>query len=154
MWKRVYGLVLLVLCAALLAGCSGREAEEAAGGFAGLVINVDELSSEVSFIDYDAGGTAMQLLARVDASGTPRLSYNTCQSCNGSPYAYFEVVGERLVCRNCGNLFDFDSIGAKAAYGCLPIAVEAYEVTEGQVLVSAETLNGMKSAFANWKKGL
>ena len=151
MRKAIYLMAAMILCLTALAGCS---AQSGAANASGLTIDVAELTGDVSFIDYNAGGTAMQLLARVDENGTPKLSYNTCQSCNGSPYAYFEVVDDLLVCRNCGNLFTFDTIGEKQAYGCLPIAVDEYTVEDGQVIVSAETLEGMKSAFANWKKGL
>lgn len=59
----------------------------------------------------------MQVIARFDDSGVPKLSYNTCQSCAGSPYAYFEVQDGLLVCRNCGNLFGFDTIGETRSGG-------------------------------------
>lgn len=144
--KRFLLCAPLCLCL-LLAGCSA-----ASGG--DLTIRVADLSGEVSFIDYSAGGTAMQVIARLDGDGNPKLSYNTCQSCQGSPYAYFEVVSGALVCRNCGNRFGYDTIGEKRSGGCMPIAVEGYRVEEGQVTVPAEALESMKSAFANWKKGL
>ena len=145
--KRVALCVGLVVCLALT-GCAAKDAAS------GLTIQVDELNSEVSFFDYNAGGTAMQVIARVDETGTPKLSYNTCQSCAGSPYAYFEVQNGALVCRNCGNRFGYDTIGEKRSGGCMPIAVEEYAVEDGVITISAETLNGMKASFANWKKGL
>lgn len=148
MMKRLTVCACLVFSLLLLAGCGAKDAA------AGLTINVDELSGDVSYFDYNAGGTAMQVMARLDESGTPKLSYNTCQSCAGSPYAYFEVQGGVLVCRNCGNLFGFDTIGEKRSGGCMPIAVEEYTVEDGVISISAETLNGMKASFANWKKGL
>lgn len=156
MRKLVVLMIILMLCVAMLAGCSAKGTGDGAAPDAAfsLVIDIATLSGDVSFFDYNAGGTAMQLIARVDDSGAPKLSYNTCQSCQGSPFAYFEVVDGLLVCRNCGNLFTFDSIGQKQAYGCLPIAVDDYTVEDGRVIVSAETLDGMKSAFVNWKKGL
>lgn len=96
----------------------------------------------------------MQVLARVDASGTPKLSYNTCQSCQGSPFAYFEVQNDLLVCRNCSNLFSYDSIGEKQAYGCMPITLDGYTVKDGKIIIPGAILGGMKDTFVNWKKGL
>ena len=78
-------ICLCLSCCLLLAGCAAKDAD------AGLTIPVDALNGDAAFFDYDAGGTAMQVIARIDDSGVPKLSYNTCQSCAGSPFAYFEV---------------------------------------------------------------
>lgn len=151
MRKTAYLIIMLALCLSLMSGCAGKDGSAASGG---LTIHIAELTNDVSFIDYSAGDTAMQLLARVDSAGTPKLSYNTCQSCKGSPYAYFEVQNNALICRNCGNLFSFDAIGETSAVGCMPIALNDYTVEDGQVIIAAETLDSMKNIFSNWKKGL
>ena len=153
MKRKAITLVMLLLCLIFMAACSDQNDSDAAVN-SGLTIDVSDLSSDISYFDYDADGIAMQLIARVDDAGTPKLSYNTCQSCAGSPYAYFEVVSGALVCRNCGNRFGFDTIGETRNGGCMPMAVTDYTVEDGKVIVSAETLNGMKNAFKNWKKGL
>ena len=154
--KRLIGtLITAALCLTLLSGCAGSGSDDPDAALSSdLRIAIADLSSDISFIDYSAGGTAMQLIARVDGAGAPKLSYNTCQSCQGSPYAYFEVQGGALVCRNCGNRFSFDTVGEKRSGGCMPIAVEDYVIEDGYVVISAQTLNGMKQTFANWKKGL
>ena len=56
----------------------------------------------------------MQIIALLDADGTPHLAYNTCQVCAGSPYAYFAYQQGALVCQNCGNAFDLSSVGQAA----------------------------------------
>lgn len=146
-------LCLCLLLCLILSSCAAKDAATGDAG-PGLIISADALTGEVSFFDYNAGGTAMQVIARVDDAGVPKLSYNTCQSCAGSPYAYFEAQNGRLVCRNCGNVFSYDTIGETRTGGCMPIAVEEYTVENGVISISAETLNGMKTKFVNWKKGL
>ena len=103
-----------------------------------------------SDIDGDIDGQPMQVIAVRDSNGAVRLSYNTCQVCKGSPWAYFEVQSGRLVCQNCGNTFDFSSVG-KGGYGCMPLMVPAYTLTETSVVIPHDTLVQVKDAFENWK---
>ena len=67
---------------------SERELSVPAGN--DLVIQTEKIGTEASYFDYDANGTTVQVLAVRAADGTVRLAMNTCQVCNGSPYAYFE----------------------------------------------------------------
>ena len=116
-------------------------------------IPLSEMSAEPAFFDRTQDGTAMQLIALVDADGQVHAAYNTCQVCAGSPYAYFDYENGRLVCQNCGNAFDVSSVGA-AAGGCNPMPAADYRV-EGDRLVIPETeLERARPSFANWKKGL
>lgn len=160
-------LLLLWLCVATLTACSsgndGATASNTTAGTAassvttanaeGLRIPLSELTQAVSYYDYNANGTPMQVLARIDESGVPHVSYNTCQSCAGSPYAYFETEGDDLVCQNCGNRFALSTIG-QAGYGCMPMMLTQYTVTEESIDISAETLNAARTQFKNWKVGL
>ena len=150
-------LPLLLIILTLLTSCasSGRESAEqtASAPAEGLVIRLDELTEEISFVDYMSGQTAMQLIVRKDEGGAASLAYNTCQSCSGSPYAYYEVVGSYLVCRNCGNVFTFDEVG-QSGYGCHPWPVTGYTAENGVITLPAEVLDSMAARFVNWKKGL
>ena len=150
-------LPLLLAAIALLTACasSGKDAADqtASAQVDGLVIRLDELTDEINFVDYMSGDTAMQLIVRKDASGAANLAYNTCQSCSGSPYAYYEVVGSYLVCRNCGNAFTFDEVG-KSGFGCHPWPLTDYTAEDGVITLPAETLDSMAAKFVNWKKGL
>ena len=147
-------LPLLLIILTLLTSCasSGREgAEQTASAPAdGLVIRLDELTDEISFADCMSGQTAMRLIVRKDASGAVSLAYNTCQSCSGSPYAYYEVVGSCLVCRNCGNAFAPSAVG-RVSGGCNPQPVEAYEADGTRVSVSEAALASAAPMFKNWK---
>lgn len=117
-----------------------------------LSISSDSLSDNVKFIDYESGGTAMQIMMLRTSDGTVRSAFNTCQQCNGSPYAFFVQSGDRIMCRNCGNSFALEQIGVEA-FGCNPIPVEHTE-ENGEVTVETDLLDAYAPAFVNWKKGI
>ena len=155
MRRKLFALALLVLTLALtLSGCGGDSkateaapAEEAAVD--GLAIQVSELTAEPAFIDWKQDGVDMQLLALVNG-GEVQLAYNTCQSCAGSPYAYFEYENGTLTCQNCGNRFGLDSVG-RVAGGCNPKPVSDYSLDGGAVVIPTAELGSVAPAFKSWK---
>ena len=128
-----------------------QPAVTSAGG--NVEISADSLSSTASYYDYDAGGTTVQLFALKDDDVTLRLALNTCQVCNGSPYAYFVQEGDSFICQNCMNSFDSSRIGVKAG-GCNPVPItdDDYTVQDGYISVSSEFLDENSIRFTNWKK--
>ena len=150
MFRRYSLLILLLLSALLLAACASK-AENAGGE--GLVIDAAALTGEPTFIDWDQDGTAMQLIARKDDAGNARLAFNTCQSCGGSPYAWFEDLGDgNLQCQNCGLTFPLDTVGTEKAQGCNPVTITDFTVEGDTVTVPAALLAQNAARFANWKK--
>lgn len=115
-----------------------------------LSIPLADLTSDPQFFDWTSNGTAMQVIARLDSDGTPRLAYNTCQVCVGSPYAYFDLKDGWLVCQNCGNAFAPDSVG-RVSGGCNPMPAAGYDVQADSVSLPAETLASVSPMFKNWK---
>ena len=95
----------------------------------------------------------MELIAVHTPDGHIRAAYNTCQICQGSPYAFFKQTGNVLECQNCGNTFELDSIG-KNKQGCNPIAVMDAREQDGGLLISSEELKKLVPAFKNWKRGI
>ena len=98
MKRGLFALAALKLTLALvLSGCgkNSEEAATAAGQAAvdGLAIEIASLTAEPSFIDWKQDGVDMQLLALRNDNNQIQLAYNTCQTCAGSPYAYFEYAG-------------------------------------------------------------
>ena len=143
----------LMMAALLLSGCAAKKDEttpttQAANG--DMVITLSDIGTEPTFIDGKIGDAPMQVIAIRDADGTVRLSYNTCQICQGSPWAFFEEQNGGLVCQNCGNAFSTDAIG-KGGYGCMPLMVPAYTLTDDSVVIAADTLEAVKDAFSGWK---
>ena len=155
--KKFWAIALLLIAlAAALSGCgSSKAAEEAAAieeamKVDGLAIQVAELTAEPAFIDWQQDGIDMQLLALRNDSGEVQLAYNTCQSCAGSPYAYFEYDKGVLTCQNCGNRFGLDSVG-RVAGGCNPKPVGDYVEADGVVVIPTAELASVAPAFKNWK---
>ena len=104
-------------------------------------------------MDWTQDGTAMQLIARKDDSGTVRLAFNTCQSCGGSPYAWFEYLGDNtLQCQNCGLTFPLDTVGTTRATGCNPVTITEFTVVGDSVTVPQSVLADNVQRFTNWKK--
>ena len=152
---RRYGLLMLLLLSALvLTACAGKAdaTPEAAEAAAGLTIDAATLTGEPTFIDWEQDGTAMQLIARKDDAGQVRLAFNTCQSCGGSPYAWFEDLGDgNLQCQNCGLTFPLDTVGTEKAQGCNPVTIADFTVEGDTVTVPEALLKANAERFANWK---
>ena len=147
--KKFFPFLLVSLL--LLGGCAQKETSAPQADASGdLTIALDSLSETPSFIDGSIDGQPMQIIAVRDSGGTVRLSYNTCQVCQGSPWAYFELQNDQLVCQNCGNAFALSAVG-KGGYGCMPLMVPAYTLTETSVVIPHDTLVQVRDAFENWK---
>ena len=133
---------------------AGNSAADADDAVAGVRIPLSALDGGVLFIDCASGDTAMQILARVNADGEPGLAWNTCQTCAGSPAAFFALDGGQLVCQNCGNRFSLDTVGAASRGGCMPWPLSGYVLEDGEIVVPQAVIDEMAVAFRNWRKGL
>lgn len=114
-----------------------------------IAINVADLTTTPTFVNYDANGTTVQLIAGIASDGSARVALNTCQVCNPSPKAYFAQNGSKLVCQNCGNKFTMDDVG-DAASGCNPTQVDHAE-SNGVITVATSALDAEAKAFAKWQ---
>lgn len=112
-------------------------------------IKKSDLSKDAAFVNYKAGGITVQLIAVIADDRDYRLSFNTCQSCNPSPKAFFVQKGRKLVCQNCGNKFTMNDVGI-ASYGCNPARIP-FTQTDTELLVSTEVLEKAAPAFRQWK---
>lgn len=113
-----------------------------------IAIDTAALTSTPMYINYDANGTNIQLIAVKASDGTARLSLNTCQVCNPSPKAYFKEQNGKLVCQNCGNTFTTDSVGETSG-GCNPMYID-YKNSDGKLTVSVADLDTYADRFASW----
>ena len=150
-------LFFLVAAALALAGCAAQsenavdKSENAVPTT--LVFSAAELTQEPTFVDWTQDGTAMQLIARKDETGAVRLAFNTCQSCGGSPYAWFEYLGNNtLQCQNCGLLFPLNTVGTTKAAGCNPVTITEFTVEGDTFTVPQSVLADNAQRFTNWKK--
>lgn len=117
-----------------------------------IVIDESTVTETASFYDYDADGTTVEVFAVKASDGTIRIALNTCQVCNGSPYAYFVQQGDSFICQNCMNSFDRDDIGLVHG-GCnpTPVTEDNYQIENGKIIIPAEFLEQYKDNFSNWK---
>lgn len=117
-----------------------------------VVIDPAALSEEAAFYDYDADGTTVELFAVKASDGSVRLALNTCQICNGSPYAYFVQTEDYFICQNCRNRFASTQVGLVSG-GCnpVPITQENYSLQDGTILIPTEFLEMNAVRFTNWK---
>lgn len=108
-----------------------------------MVIYADRLSSDqVSFIRVSEN-SRIELLARLGDDGTAKAALGTCQSCNGSPGAYYTQEGDKLKCNNCGLTFPTSVLDSPGG-GCHPIMLKEEIVRyEGNDLVI--DLNGLSA---------
>ncbi|MCD7928628.1 MAG: DUF2318 domain-containing protein [Clostridiales bacterium] len=159
--KRLWLFVGAVAAAAavLMAGCSsGTTSGEDQGNIsctAGDEIEIIEenVSTQASYYDIEIDGTTVEIFAVLASDGSVRLAMNTCQVCNGSPYAYFEQEGDDFVCQNCGNHFSSDEIELTSG-GCnpVPITEDDYSEENGIITVSISFLEKNAYRFSNWKQ--
>lgn len=118
-----------------------------------LLLDPAQIGSDAVFCDYETQGVTVEFFAVQASDGSIRLALNTCQICNGSPYAYFEQDGDDFVCQNCGNRFSADQIGLVSG-GCNPVPITAdHYLLEGDTLqVSTDFLEENAARFTNWKQ--
>ena len=116
-----------------------------------IVINKKDITSDVIYISYDIDGVTIGLLAVRDSRGNIKVVINTCQSCGGSPYAYFVQVGDKIQCQNCGNLFAIDELDNLEPDGCNPIGIEERIDTDTTIIIGTKQLKNLKEKFENWK---
>lgn len=117
-----------------------------------VLVHAEAIGTEASYFDYDANGTTVPLFAVRASDGTVRLALNTCQVCNGSPYAYFVQEGDAFICQNCGNAFASTDVGILSG-GCNPIPItdQVYRSQDGILTIPADFLIENAPLFRNWK---
>lgn len=133
-------------------GSSNNEAEGTLDEAGDLVINTGDIGDEATFFQINVKGVDMAVLAVKAEDGTVRTAFDTCQICNGSPYAYFEQKGDKFQCQNCGNVYSRDMI-EKERGGCNPVPIMADEKseTENEIIIPAKVLEDNAGRFKNWK---
>jgi len=116
-----------------------------------IIINENEITEKVVYISYEYEGVTIGLLAVRNSEGRVIVVVNTCQSCGGSPYAYFVQVGNKIQCQNCGNLFAIDDLDNLTPDGCNPIGIDERIDNDGKITIGTKQLKELKDKFENWK---
>ncbi len=116
-----------------------------------IVIDKDNITENVSYYSYEYQDVIIGLLAVKDENGIIHVVVNTCQSCGGSPYAYFVQIGNKIQCQNCGNSFLITELDNLVADGCNPIGIEDIEEKDDKLIINHEEIEQYKSKFENWQ---
>ena len=119
-------------------------------GDGNLHFSIKDLSeNNVSFIRAP-GNSKIEFLARLDKTGAPRIALGTCQSCNGSPQAYYIQQNNLLICNNCGQTFSLDVIDTPGG-GCRPMALPdgVLSLAGDEAVIRADALPALEKLFAN-----
>lgn len=99
-------------------------------GDGNVIISADDLDQgRLTVLKYSED-SRIELIATLDAEGNVRAALGTCQSCMGSPGAYYTQNGELLQCNNCGLTFPMSVIGVSGA-GCHPIMIDEAAISRG-----------------------
>lgn len=148
--------ILAIFSIFILYGCDKQEEVEKKNNIitvnpvdGKLVIDTTNITSDVTFVNYDSNGVIMQFIVVRGTDGEVRIAFNTCQACNPSPRAYFVQEGEYLKCENCASLFHIDKIGVEKD-GCNPIVVEEKEVSEDKIIIKTSYADTLRDKFVNW----
>ena len=126
---------------------AARSAEAAQAGGVLEIPAADLSEDEVTFIRL-AEDSKVELLARMGEDGLPKIALGTCQSCNGSPGAYYTQQGSELQCNNCGLTFPVSVVGEESE-GCHPISIDPalVDITEDGITLKVDDLRGYEALF-------
>lgn len=116
-----------------------------------IIIKEDEITDKVTYISYEYEGVTIGLIAVKDSKGDVKVVVNTCQSCGGSPYAYFVQVDDKIQCQNCGNTFAIDELDRLVDDGCNPIPIRNKTTKDGLITIKPDELKKLKNKFENWQ---
>ena len=116
-----------------------------------IIVNKEDITDKVTYISYEYEGVTIGLLAVRDSKDNVKVVINTCQSCGGSPYAYFVQVEDKIECQNCGSRFAIDDLGNLTEDGCNPIAIEELNENDDNIVIGTNQLKRLKDKFENWK---
>lgn len=148
--------VLVILSMFLLCGCGKTEEDVSKNNIINvnpvdgkIVIDTTNITSDVSFVNYDSDGVIIQFIVVRGTDGVVRIAFNTCQACSPSPRAYFVQEGEYLKCENCASLFHIDKIGVDKD-GCNPLVVEEKEEEDNMIIISTEYADSVRDKFVKW----
>ena len=114
-----------------------------------VILRADALSRDrITFLRLEED-SPMELIAIRGEDGRAYAALGTCQSCNGSPRAYYSQSGDALRCNNCGLTFPLSVIGTDGS-GCHPILPDetALERSEADLVIHREALRAYEDLFA------
>lgn len=158
--KRSMKCTAVLICMMLLSACGSSSTDNSgdtvtyitveADSDGNLVIDTSIATEYATYVNYKAEDATIQLLLVRDSDGNLHYAFNTCQTCNPSPKAYFVQDGNKFTCQNCGNSFTVDEVGVTKG-GCNPANISSVTENEDTLIISAEYLDQYSGNFASWQ---
>lgn len=115
-----------------------------------IVIDTEQITKKASYINYPVGDVTIQLIVVRASDDTIRIAFNTCQSCNPAPMAYFVQEGDSFICQNCGSSFSTAQVGVERG-GCNPAPVDAEMTQDGTLVIDSAYLQQYQGNFVSWQ---
>ena len=147
-------LVIVAMIVLVVVPRGGSAQSDPADGFAerdengNVVVQASALSTDqISFLKLSTD-SRIELIAIRGEDGNAYAALGTCQSCNGSPNAYYTQTGNMLQCNNCGLTFPLSVIGVDGV-GCHPIMLDDSIVQrgDGTLVINAAALSAYEPLF-------
>ena len=152
MRKVIVLILLLVLITAAIPAFGSELLQSVKESEAGITFDLTDLADEPMFLDTEADGIVMQLIV-LKTENEVRLAFNTCQACQGSPWAWFEYLGDGLLqCQNCHQTFKMEIVGTEEAIGCCPITITDFSVEENELTIPETVLTENAFRYKKWKQ--
>lgn len=92
-----------------------------------IIIDTTNITSTATFVNYKVDDVTIQFVVVKGTDGVVGIVFNTCQSCNPSPNAYFVQKG-----------------------GCNPHPVEEKEISENKIILTKDYVDTFKEKFENF----
>lgn len=144
-------LLVILLSLFLFSGCDKKiYAEKANVKNDKIIINENDITNKIKYINYEYDGVEISLIAVRDSKGKVMVVINTCESCKGSINAYFIQKNDKLQCQNCGAIFLIDNLDKLKKDGCNPIKINSLKRSKGKIYIDTKELIKYKKFFKNW----
>jgi len=147
--------VIAIAGAAALTGVFGLLGPSVTGSVTGsgsdtsvVRIPLSEISGNVKFYEYDAGGTTIRFFAVKAGDGSIKTAFDACDVCYKLRKGYRQE-GDYLVCNNCGKRFAISSLGTENRNpgGCWPGYLPS-SVEGDSLVIKKSDLEGGRYRFA------
>lgn len=145
--KNLSGILLLSTLALVITSCTGGQAQAAikptwitpqvSGSTVSIPVSEVQKDTIVHFKVTDAGGKTTTFMA-YNFEGKTYARADVCPPCRSTS---FSLVGDTLVCDNCGTVFDAKT-GDGISGSCVnfPKADVAFQVNNGTIVMNAEQM--------------
>lgn len=140
-------------------GAEGGEEADTVVESRDIAISLDTLTATPNYYAAEVESVTVKIIGYI-YDNTYRIMLDLCNTCKGSPNAYFKYVKVtnlftttyKLQCQYCGSSFALSDVGYSETNSCHPIPIlEGNRYVSGDTMfVSYDFLAGYVKYFRNW----